>query len=146
MFGPPERESLYIPESECTALVMVLLECQVLNLIVPSKICLFDLSKQKGSNRSCSGTEKGRPPHPGPQTQIVGEKEGGSERKSGLLLFIPHSHLSRFDLSMTVTQFQVSNYPCSLFSTIGPPQLTQYLHTKHTLLTLSAVHTLRKSL
>lgn len=105
---------------------MVLLERQILDNSFQD---LFDLSKQKGSNRSCSGTEKGRPPRPGPQAQIVGEKERGNEKKCPPPL-IPLSHLSRFDLSMTVTQFQVSNYPCSLFSTIGPPQLTQYLHTK----------------
>lgn len=86
MFGPPEREGLHIPESECSALVMVLWERQILDHIVPSKICLFDLSKQNRSNRSCIETEKGLPPHPGPQTQIAGEKERGSEKKSGLLL------------------------------------------------------------
>lgn len=81
VFGPPEREGLHIPESECSALVMILWERRILDHIVPSKICLFDLSRQNRSNRSCNGIEKGRPP----QTQIAGEKERGSEKKSGLL-------------------------------------------------------------
>lgn len=133
VFGPPEREGLHIPESECSALVMVLWERQILDHMVPSEICLFDLSKQNRSNRSCIETEKGLPPHPGPQTQIAGEKRERKWEKEWPPSLIPHLHLSRFDLSMTVTQFQVSNYPCSLFSTIGPPQRTQYRHTKHKL-------------
>jgi len=91
-----------------------LLERQTLFLIVPSKIRLLNLSKRNWSNRSCGETEKGRPPCPGLQTQI----EGGKECPPSLSSL---SHLSRFELSMTVTQFQVSNYPCSLFSTISHP-------------------------
>ncbi len=114
MFGPPEREGLYIPESECTALMMAFLERRTLFLIVPSKIGLFNLSKRNRSNRSCSGAKK-RDDRlaQARQTQMEGEKECPPSLSSLM-------YLSRFDLRMTVTQFQVSNYPCSLFSTITP--------------------------
>lgn len=146
VFGPPEREGLHIPESECTALVMVLLERQILNLIVPSKICLLDLSKQKGSNRSCSGTEKGRPPCPGPQTQIAGEKERGSEKKGSLrLLFLVH--ISEGLISVWLlhsSKFQTT--PALCFQLLPPTTNTLPPYQTQTLLTLSAVHTWRKSL
>lgn len=130
VFGPPEREGLHIPEPECTALVMVLLERRILNLIVPSKICLFDLSKQNGSNRSCSG----RPPCPGPQTQIAGEKERGSEKKSSFrLLFLIHISAGLISVWLLhSSKFQTT--PALCFQLLPPPpQLTQYLHTKHKL-------------